>query len=145
MLYLVSFQNHYDDMITLDEYDSSTTIYDIKTLLSPIIKIPICDIHILDENDENNKNNNKYMDHSTKDIEQDSILRYHIVKNRCATCGVKSAQIVGNCSYCISKFCLNHRLPEYHACVNMSKCKEHAFNRNSNKVMSEKCVNKIIK
>jgi ubiquitin C len=61
---------------------------------------------------------------------------------RCAfgTCTDKAVKIVGDCRYCSAKFCGRHRLPEAHACVNLTNCKEVAHERNSVKLMSERCV-----
>ena len=65
-----------------------------------------------------------------------------IKKTRCACegCKNKTAPIIGLCGFCNSKFCAIHRLPETHACINMSKCRETHFKRNEEKLLSEKCV-----
>ncbi|KAH8557010.1 hypothetical protein BGW37DRAFT_475162 [Umbelopsis sp. PMI_123] len=61
---------------------------------------------------------------------------------RCAfgTCTDKAVKIVGDCRYCEAKFCARHRLPEAHACVNLTNCKQVAHERNSVKLLSERCV-----
>jgi ubiquitin C len=61
---------------------------------------------------------------------------------RCAfgTCSDKVVKIVGDCRYCQAKFCGRHRLPEAHACVNLTNCKQVAHERNSIKLLSERCV-----
>jgi ubiquitin C len=61
---------------------------------------------------------------------------------RCAfgTCTDKAVKIVGDCRYCEAKFCGRHRLPEAHACVNLTNCKQVAHERNSVKLLSERCV-----
>ena len=53
-------------------------------------------------------------------------------------CKKKAALIVGDCSYCKSKFCALHRLPEGHACINLSDCKKEHFDKNSNTLMDGK-------
>ena len=64
------------------------------------------------------------------------------IKSRCAfpDCKKKCAPIVGDCKYCLSKFCSTHRLPEEHNCSQMAQCKQFSFNANQNKLMAEKCV-----
>ncbi|KAI8366832.1 ubiquitin-related domain-containing protein [Radiomyces spectabilis] len=63
-------------------------------------------------------------------------------KKRCAfgSCHDKSVNIIGDCRYCQSRFCARHRLPEAHACVNLTSCKQMAHERNSMKLLSERCV-----
>jgi ubiquitin C len=69
-------------------------------------------------------------------------LRGGTGKKRCAfgSCHDKVVQIIGDCRYCESKFCARHRLPEAHACVNLTSCKQAAHERNSIKLLSERCV-----
>ncbi|KAG1141395.1 hypothetical protein G6F37_012143 [Rhizopus arrhizus] len=67
-------------------------------------------------------------------------------KTRCAfqSCSEKSVKIIGNCRYCQSNFCVRHRLPEDHLCENLTNCKQAAYERNSMKLLSERCVaNKV--
>ncbi|KAI8149798.1 hypothetical protein BJV82DRAFT_584691 [Fennellomyces sp. T-0311] len=67
-------------------------------------------------------------------------------RSRCAfqDCTDKVVKIVGDCRYCQSKYCVRHRLPETHACENMTSCRQDAYNRNSNKLLRERCVgNKV--
>ncbi|KAI8880379.1 polyubiquitin [Backusella circina FSU 941] len=63
-------------------------------------------------------------------------------KSRCAlpNCNDKPVKIIGDCRYCQSKFCARHRLPEAHACENLLSCKQAAHERNSIKLLSERCV-----
>jgi predicted nucleic acid binding AN1-type Zn finger protein len=64
--------------------------------------------------------------------------------NKKCFCGKKIAYIIGECKFCTCSFCLIHRLPEIHNCINLDKCKEQAKDINENKLMQEKCVaNKI--
>ena len=37
-------------------------------------------------------------------------IYYITAKSKCAICGNKSANIVGDCKYCNCKYCLKHRL-----------------------------------
>ena len=41
--------------------------------------------------------------------------------------------IIGKCKYCEYVYCSQHRLPEYHECINSQKCKEKAFQDNKAK------------
>ncbi|KAI9299607.1 hypothetical protein BJ944DRAFT_172141, partial [Cunninghamella echinulata] len=63
-------------------------------------------------------------------------------RKRCAfgSCTDKPVKIIGDCRYCESKFCARHRLPEAHACVNLTTCKQAAYERNTLKLLSERCV-----
>jgi ubiquitin C len=63
-------------------------------------------------------------------------------KSRCAftNCSDRPVKIIGDCRYCQSKFCARHRLPEAHACENLMNCKQAAHERNSMKLLSERCV-----
>ncbi|EIE88012.1 hypothetical protein G6F46_001880 [Rhizopus delemar] len=63
-------------------------------------------------------------------------------KTRCAfqSCSEKPVKIIGNCRYCQSNFCARHRLPEDHLCENLTNCKQAAYERNSMKLLSERCV-----
>jgi predicted nucleic acid binding AN1-type Zn finger protein len=69
-------------------------------------------------------------------------LRGGVGKSKCAfgDCIQKPVLIVGDCRFCQSKFCANHRLPEAHACSGMETCKTNSFNKNKEKLEREKCV-----
>jgi predicted nucleic acid binding AN1-type Zn finger protein len=62
-------------------------------------------------------------------------------------CCDKISIIVGKCNYCQQVFCLKHRYPETHNCVNLSELKEKKHNINTNNLLNQKCkeeqVNKI--
>ncbi|KAI8992685.1 polyubiquitin [Pilobolus umbonatus] len=63
-------------------------------------------------------------------------------KNRCAFlhCNDKPVKIIGDCRYCQQKYCARHRLPEAHSCENLTSCRQAAHERNSIKLLSERCV-----
>ncbi|ORZ22483.1 polyubiquitin 5 [Absidia repens] len=63
-------------------------------------------------------------------------------KKRCSfgSCSDKPVKIIGDCRYCQSKFCSRHRLPEAHVCVNLTSCRQAAHEKNSIKLLSERCV-----
>eukprot|EP00727_Mastigamoeba_balamuthi_P011675 m51a1_g713 hypothetical protein (1036) ;mRNA; r:417436-421771 len=61
-------------------------------------------------------------------------------KCACPDCNRKPAPIVGDCRYCLSKYCADHRLPEKHACTGLDVCKREHFDRNMDKLLQEKCV-----
>lgn len=69
----------------------------------------------------------------------DSVLA---VKNKCfvPTCTDRPAKIIGDCKYCKQHFCSKHRLPESHQCDNLVSCRQASFEKNSSKLMGEKCV-----
>jgi len=62
--------------------------------------------------------------------------------SKCAhgDCSAKPVLIIGDCKFCIKKYCSQHRLPESHFCTNMQSCREQHFNKNKAKLESEKCV-----
>ena len=74
--------------------------------------------------------------------ETDQSIKIGKKKNRCAFegCNKKCALLIGDCRYCNSKYCDIHRLPEGHFCVNIQKCRDAHFQRNQDKLLSEKCV-----
>lgn len=51
----------------------------------------------------------------------------------------KKISIIGNCIYCEKDYCLEHRLPEMHNCVNMDKLKE-----DSKYLLKEKLIKEMI-
>ncbi|CAG8769712.1 34120_t:CDS:2 [Gigaspora margarita] len=55
-------------------------------------------------------------------------------------CNDKAVKIVGHCRYCEMDFCSRHRLPEAHACINLTSCKQASFEKNAAKLRSEQCV-----
>ncbi|KAJ3184081.1 hypothetical protein HDU85_001932 [Gaertneriomyces sp. JEL0708] len=62
--------------------------------------------------------------------------------NRChkGDCNERVVKIIGDCRYCMHKFCTRHRLPELHLCSNMQKCRDTSAKRLKNKLLGEKCV-----
>ncbi|KAI9286421.1 ubiquitin-related domain-containing protein [Umbelopsis sp. AD052] len=80
-------------------------------------------------------------DESTLILEQSAApARRKLTRCAFGTCTDKAVKIVGDCRYCEAKFCGRHRLPEAHACVNLTNCKQVAHERNSVKLLSERCV-----
>lgn len=69
----------------------------------------------------------------------DSVLA---VKNKCfvPACTDRPAKIIGDCKYCKHNFCSKHRLPESHQCDNLTSCRQASYEKNSSKLMGEKCV-----
>jgi len=55
-------------------------------------------------------------------------------------CSDKCARIVGYCRYCEENFCGRHRLPEAHACTNMTGCRQESFDRNAQQLRDGQCV-----
>jgi predicted nucleic acid binding AN1-type Zn finger protein len=67
---------------------------------------------------------------------------HHKKSNRCHLegCNSRVVKIVGHCRYCQFSFCSTHRLPETHNCANLDFCKQTSFEKNSTKLLREKCV-----
>ncbi|KAF8575796.1 hypothetical protein K439DRAFT_1368941 [Ramaria rubella] len=66
-------------------------------------------------------------------------------KRRCqlpgeTKCNNAALRIVGDCPHCQASFCGAHRLPEHHACINMTQCRQEAFNRNKERLENERTV-----
>jgi predicted nucleic acid binding AN1-type Zn finger protein len=61
---------------------------------------------------------------------------------KCAVngCTDRAAKIIGDCRYCDLSYCSTHRLPESHHCDNISTCRQESYDRNSTKLLGEKCV-----
>ncbi|KAJ3196491.1 hypothetical protein HK101_008787 [Irineochytrium annulatum] len=60
---------------------------------------------------------------------------------RCAFgCGSAAVKSVGTCRYCTAQFCSKHRLPESHACSNLSSCVTEARDNLAKRLISEKTV-----
>jgi len=55
-------------------------------------------------------------------------------------CKNKPVLIVGDCKFCMSKFCNKHRLPEDHVCPQMQSCRDQSFMKNKLKLEGERCV-----
>ena len=55
-------------------------------------------------------------------------------------CTKRTVLVVGDCKFCSKHFCAKHRLPELHKCSGLDSCKKASFEKNANKLMSEKCV-----
>ncbi|KAH9814721.1 hypothetical protein DFH28DRAFT_928826 [Melampsora americana] len=55
-------------------------------------------------------------------------------------CSQPALRLVGDCPHCTLQFCARHRLPEDHACLNMTSCREAAFAKNKAKLESERTV-----
>jgi len=55
-------------------------------------------------------------------------------------CSKRAVLMVGDCRFCKHSFCGSHRLPETHACAQMQSCKQASFDKNKDKLLSEKCV-----
>jgi hypothetical protein len=71
-----------------------------------------------------------------------STVPISIPKGRCAVenCPDRIAKIVGECRYCGQGYCSRHRLPESHSCDNLQCCRQESYEKNSSKLLNEKCV-----
>ena len=89
------------------------------------------------------KVHSKYITESVSLIEKPAMDSKN-TKCNYGDCKKHVAHIIGDCVYCVKKFCVKHRLPESHNCHNIELCKRIANDRNSNLLMQSKCVgNKI--
>jgi ubiquitin C len=52
-------------------------------------------------------------------------------------CGKRPAPIIGDCVYCNSKFCAQHRLPETHECSKLKECRQTAKTENAERLNSQ--------
>ena len=60
-------------------------------------------------------------------------------------CKKKAKTFIGKCTYCNHIFCMKHRLPEGHNCLELVNCKRKAFEDNKTIMKKQKCVaNKLI-
>jgi large subunit ribosomal protein L40e len=55
-------------------------------------------------------------------------------------CFDKVSKMIGSCTYCQLSFCAKHRLPEAHSCQNLQTCRQESHQKNSSKLLNEKCV-----
>lgn len=114
-------------------------VYDIKVALASNLK----NTHISTLFLYTSPDSEKHLDASIVwDIQHHSIVYYNILKhtNRCAVCYKRAAPIIGDCSFCHSKFCAMHRLPESHTCACMNQCKQQQYESNRDTLMRNKCV-----
>ena len=65
--------------------------------------------------------------------------------NRCPYSGCKKKRGIISCNFCQKTFCGVHRIVEDHQCVNFDKCIRESFDRNSDKLMNNKCVRDKVK
>ena len=82
----------------------------------------------------------KHLDAAILWDKQLSTVYYSSIPNRCATCFKRAAPLIGDCNFCMSKFCAMHRLPESHACACMNQCKKQQYETNRETLMRNKCV-----
>jgi len=54
------------------------------------------------------------------------------------SCKRKQSRIIGDCAYCKSSFCTNHRLPEDHVCPDIDTCRKQQFDKNGDELMKNK-------
>jgi predicted nucleic acid binding AN1-type Zn finger protein len=73
---------------------------------------------------------------------QTTSSKQSIRKDECAypgeTCKERVVKIIGDCKYCKKKFCSKHRMVESHNCENLESCRQQHFQKNSQKLSSEK-------
>jgi ubiquitin C len=77
---------------------------------------------------------------STNNIARASPAKRRTGRCHFGDCTDRVVKIVGDCRYCQKRFCGRHRLPEVHACANLTTCQQASFERNAGKLLQEKCV-----
>jgi ubiquitin C len=60
-------------------------------------------------------------------------------KSKCDVegCSQRPAPIIGDCAYCSSKFCAQHRLPETHHCIKLKDCRQSAKDANTERLNTQ--------
>ena len=60
-------------------------------------------------------------------------------KSKCDVegCVQRPAPIIGDCAYCCSKFCAQHRLPETHQCIKLKDCRQTAKDANTERLNTQ--------
>jgi predicted nucleic acid binding AN1-type Zn finger protein len=111
-------------------------VYDIKVALTSNLQ----NVHISTLFLYTSRESEKPLDASSLWDTQQSIVYYNIIQNRCATCFKRAAPLIGDCNFCMSKFCAMHRLPESHTCACMNQCKKQQYETNRDTLMRNKCV-----
>jgi predicted nucleic acid binding AN1-type Zn finger protein len=111
-------------------------VFDIKLALTSNLQ----NIHISTLFLYSSPESEKHLDALTLWDTQQSIVYYNIIQNRCATCFKRAAPLIGDCNFCMSKFCAMHRLPESHTCACMNQCKQQQYETNRDTLMRNKCV-----
>ncbi|TPX37600.1 hypothetical protein SmJEL517_g00751 [Synchytrium microbalum] len=58
-------------------------------------------------------------------------------KNKCAVegCIERPVKIIGDCRYCLNKYCSKHRLPEAHVCSGLQTCRDESVAKLTGKLM----------
>ncbi|KAG2221880.1 hypothetical protein INT45_012524 [Circinella minor] len=81
-------------------------------------------------------------DKSHQQVEPNNTRSQNKIKNRCTynNCTGRVVKIIGECRYCDSKYCGRHRLPESHSCNNITSCRQDAYEKNTSKLLRERCV-----
>lgn len=111
-------------------------VYDIKVALASALQ----NTHISTLFLYTSTSTEKHLDASYLWDTQQPVVYYNSIQNRCATCLKRAAPLIGDCNFCMSKFCAMHRLPESHMCACMSQCKQQQYETNRDTLMRNKCV-----
>lgn len=129
---------------------STTSISTLRSLLALRTNLPTSDLRLVFAG--------KHLDSastlSDNNIAQDSTLhlalpirggmaKKPICEYKRATpdaCKGKLQPIVGDCGFCNGHFCSKHRLLESHNCTGLEDCKKESYERNADKLNSERTV-----
>ena len=115
-------------------FNNIQNIFKLKKVLSEEIKKSISDIFIY-----NTQTPNIHCENNFK-INDNEQFYFKILSNKCAYCSKKAIMLTGDCIYCKCNYCNIHRLPEFHACPEIEKCKSDSFQENYTKTINGKCV-----
>jgi predicted nucleic acid binding AN1-type Zn finger protein len=127
-------ENEKDENSKIFTFNNITNIFKLKKVLSEKIKKSISDIFIYSVHAPNIHYENNFI------INDNEKFYFKILSNKCAYCVKKSIMLTGDCIYCECHYCNIHRLPEFHACPEIEKCKSDSFQENYTKTINGKCV-----
>jgi predicted nucleic acid binding AN1-type Zn finger protein len=98
-----------------------------------LIKVAIDASYIMAPNTDSNTKSSSGNNNSSSNINNPK------PKSKCCAegCTQKPAMIIGDCAYCESRFCAQHRLPETHECVKMKQCRQIAKTENTQRLNSQ--------
>jgi hypothetical protein len=130
---------------------TSTSISTLRSLLALRTNLPTSDLRLVFAG--------KHLDNTTTLAEQgisaDSTLHLALPirggmagrkplcdykKQTTDKCKEKMQPIIGDCGFCQGHFCSKHRLLESHACPGLEDCKKESYDRNADKLNSERTV-----
>lgn len=129
--------------ITLRANGADTTVAGVQKLLEESEGIESGKYELMFRGQKLEPSNTLLSYQITAECTLDAVLpSMRLPKGRCTMSGCveRAAKIVGDCRYCGHGYCSKHRLPESHECDNMQGCRQQSYEKNSSKLLGEKCV-----